>query len=171
MRWQLLAVLFGALLFWAKPAIAASPGADVHEHDGQAEYDATHAAPGERELLGRLVAPCCWNQTLDIHGGAAPDRLRAEIRSRLHAGESADSIEADFVKRYGPQVRAQSSSRGLAWTSVAVVGIALAAALFLIATVRRWLRSGRATALATVTPKEKPDAWDARIDDELRALD
>ncbi len=168
--WRLLAVLFGALLCCATPAFA-GPADDDHNPDTRAEYDATHAAPGERELFGRLVAPCCWNQTLDIHGGAAPDRLRAEIRSRLHAGESSEAIEADFVKRYGPQVRAESSSRGLAWTSVAVLALAMIAALFLIATIRRWLRSGRAAAGPAVAVKEQPDAWDARIDDELRALD
>lgn len=164
---RVMALLLGALLFWAAPAFA---DAADHEHDAKATYDATHAAPGERELLGRLVAPCCWNQTLDIHGGAAPDRLRAEIRARLHAGESAEAIEADFVKRYGPEVKAQSNSSGLAWTSIVVVGLAIIAALFLILTARRWLRSGRRAAAAPIT-KDQPDAWDARIDEELRALD
>jgi cytochrome c-type biogenesis protein CcmH len=168
MLWRVVALLFGAFLVCAMPAAAI---ADDHEHDAKATYDATHAAPGERELLGRLVAPCCWNQTLDIHGGAAPDRLRAEIRARLHAGESAEAIEADFVKRYGPEVKAHSNSSGLAWTSIAVVGLAFVAALFLIATVRRWLRSGRRSAVPAPVAKDQPDAWDARIDDELRALD
>jgi cytochrome c-type biogenesis protein CcmH len=168
MLWRVVALLFGALLLCSTPAPAA---ADDHTHDAKAQYDATHAAPGERELLGRLVAPCCWNQTLDIHGGAAPDRLRAEIRARLHAGESAESIEADFVKRYGPEVKAHSNSSGLAWTSIAVVGLGLLAAVFLVVTVRRWLRSGRRAATAAPITKEQPDAWDARVDDELRALD
>jgi cytochrome c-type biogenesis protein CcmH len=165
--WRLFAVLFGALLLCATPAFAG----DEHDSNAKANYDATHAAPGERELLGRLVAPCCWNQTLDIHGGAAPDRLRAEIRTRLHAGESAEAIEADFVKRYGPEVRAGSSSKGLAWTSIVVLGLAIIAAFFLVATVRRWLRSGKRAAVAAPAVKEQPDAWDARVDDELRALD
>ena len=170
MLWRLLAVLFGALLCCATPAFA-GPADDDHNPDTRAEYDATHAAPGERELFGRLVAPCCWNHPLYsivLHPGRT---LRCEIRSRLHAGESSEAIEADFVKRYGPQVRAESSSRGLAWTSVAVLALAMIAALFLIATIRRWLRSGRAAAGPAVAVKEQPDAWDARIDDELRALD
>jgi cytochrome c-type biogenesis protein CcmH len=171
MLWRVVALLFGALLVCATPAFAGPAGADDHEHDTKATYDATHAAPGERELLGRLVAPCCWNQTLDIHGGAVPDRLRAEIRARLHAGEPAEAIEADFVKRYGPEVKAHSNSSGLAWTSIAVVGLALLAAVFLVVTVRRWLRSGRRVAAQMPATKEPPDAWDARIDDELRALD
>lgn len=170
--WRLIAVLFGALLVCATPVSAGATGPADHDHQEKADHDATHAAPGEPELLGRLVAPCCWNQTLDIHGGAAPDKLRAEIRARLHAGEPAEAIEADFVKRYGPEVKAHSNSSGLAWTSIAVVGLALLAALFLVATARRWLRSGRrAAAAAAPITKEQPDAWDARIDDELRALD
>jgi len=167
MSWKAMFALLAAMLLFASAALA-----DEHsDHDAQS-YDATHAAPAERELLGRLVAPCCWNQTLDIHGGAAPDKLRAEIRTRLHAGESSEVIEADFVRRYGPAVLAGSTSKGLAWTSIAVLALSALAATMLILTIRRWLRSGRKNAaLGPAGRAPPPDAWDARIDDELRALD
>lgn len=158
--------LFGAMLLFASAALA-----DQHSSDAARSDDATHAAPGERELLGRLVAPCCWNQTLDIHGGAAPDKLRAEIRTRLHAGESSEAIEVDFVRRYGPEVLAGSTSKGLAWTSIAVLALSGVAATMLILTIRRWLRSGKRNAALAPSGAAAPDAWDARIDDELRALD
>ncbi|MBL8739819.1 MAG: cytochrome c-type biogenesis protein CcmH [Myxococcales bacterium] len=161
---RVVALLLAAFLLWHAPAQAGD------DHGAAAIPDATQAVPGERELLGRLVAPCCWNQTLDIHGGAAPDRLRAEIRARLTAGESAESIENDFVKRYGPQVRAQSNARGLAWTSIAVLAVGAIVGLLIVARVRRWLRSGRRTEDRPASKTER-DAWDARIDDELRALD
>ncbi len=139
-------------------------------HDGAAALDATQAAPGEQELFGRLVAPCCWNQTLDIHGGAVPDQLRAEIRRRLHAGEAPAAIEADFVARYGERVKAQSSSTLLGSAGLLVIGLGLLAGVGVVLAVRRWLRASQRT-LPTASAASKPDAWDARLDDELRALD
>lgn len=58
------------------------------------------------ELEGRLLAPCCWNGTLDIHGSPLASSLRAEILRRLTAGESVVVIEADLVARHGERIRA-----------------------------------------------------------------
>jgi cytochrome c-type biogenesis protein CcmH len=142
-------------------------------HDGPAELDASRAAPGERELLARLVAPCCWNQTLDIHGGTTPDQLRAEIRERLHRGEAPATIEADFVRRYGARVQAHSSSLSLGSASLLVIAVGLVAATGLALVVRRWRRASdtAGAAGAVRTTPAGPDAWDDRVDAELRALD
>jgi cytochrome c-type biogenesis protein CcmH len=139
-------------------------------HEAPAELDASRAAPGERELLARLVAPCCWNQTLDIHGGAVPDQLRAEIRDRLHAGEAPSAIEADFVRRYGARVQAHSSSVSLGSVSLLVIAVGLVTAGGLLLVVRRWRRASDSAGGAAVAPSA-PDAWDERVDAELRALD
>src|SRR5512140_1121487 len=62
--------------------------------------------PGAERLEGRLLAPCCWAQTLDIHGSEIANTLRREIRTRLKAGESPDAIEQSLVARYGERIRA-----------------------------------------------------------------
>ena len=62
-----------------------------------------HAANG---LIERLRAPCCWQQTLDVHASPIAAELRAEIRTRVAAGEDVPTIEADLVQRYGERVRA-----------------------------------------------------------------
>jgi cytochrome c-type biogenesis protein CcmH len=155
--------------------VSAPLRASAQEH-ADSHVELAQAAPGEKELLGRLVAPCCWNQTLDIHGGAAPDALRAEIRERLTHGESASSIEADLVARYGERVRAQSSSAALGAASLGVIALTLLVGLGLGLKVRRWLRTsarnaGRVQLAAAQGVALAPDALDARLDDELRALD
>ncbi len=142
---------------------------------GPAVTAADSRAPGEAALLGRLVAPCCWTQTLDVHGGAAPDALRAEIHARLLAGEAPKSIEDDFVSRYGKAVLAEPKDSPLPFVTLGLGAAAVAAAGLLAATLRRWVRRGSAGGSnATPTPKlpvESKDAWDERLDDELRALD
>ncbi|HMJ15590.1 MAG TPA: hypothetical protein VK524_29440, partial [Polyangiaceae bacterium] len=45
--------------------------------------------PGADRLEGRIRAPCCWNQTLDIHSSEIASALKREIRTRLRKGESA----------------------------------------------------------------------------------
>src|SRR5207253_6459014 len=55
---------------------------------------------------GRLMAPCCWTQTIDIHDSQISLSMRHEIRRRLRNGESATAIEASFVERYGPKIMA-----------------------------------------------------------------
>lgn len=167
-RWHLLALIVAALAI-GTPAAAD----DNHAPGAPVVIDESQAAPGERELLGRLVAPCCWNQTLDVHGGATPDQLRAEIRRRLLSGESPASIEADFVARYGERVRASSDSSSLGSAGFVVVGLAMLAGVALIYAVRRWLRTARAAkaAAAPAPAAEERDALDAQLDDELRAMD
>ncbi len=163
-RFHVIALIAGALAWGAPLGAAAGQGPPVAAVD--------QAPPGERELLGRLVAPCCWTQTLDVHAGAAPDELRAEIRQRLRAGEAASSIEADLVARHGERVRASGSSSSLGSISLGVIGLSLVTAMALVLAVRRWARvpsrSGAQSSAAVAGAA--PDALDARIDDELRDL-
>ncbi len=128
---------------------------------------------GEKTLESRLMAPCCWNQTLDVHESEVTRALRAEIRRRLRAGESAERIEADLVERYGPRIRAVpagASLTGIAvWVSAGVVLSGLGAALLVV----RWARRGK----KDDAPKKQPageqgtrDAWDDRLDAEVDDL-
>ena len=130
-------------------------------------------APGERELLRKLVAPCCWNQTLDSHQGAAPDGFRAEIRSRLYAGETPAQIEADYVARYGERVRAASHSRSMGWAALGAGVLVLGAGAALVRMVLRWRKQAPQLPENATGKGEapKPDALDERLDAELRAMD
>ncbi|MFO0586824.1 MAG: cytochrome c-type biogenesis protein CcmH [Polyangiaceae bacterium] len=130
--------------------------------------------PGEAALLGRLMAPCCWTQTLDVHAGSTPDALRAEVHARLSAGESARAIEDDFVARYGPRIRAEAPESPLRWISVGLGALALGAALGLGLVIRRWTQRSKVGSpddkADSPVPLPARDEWDERLDDELRAL-
>jgi len=130
--------------------------------------------PGAAALEGKILAPCCWNQTLDIHGSEPAMALRREIRRRLRAGETADVIQASIVERYGTKilaVPADSPLKGVA----AVLALGMIGAGFgAFSMLKRW-RSRGTDKGAPKTPKgEAPPAdakLDARLDAELRALD
>lgn len=123
-----------------------------------------------RALEGRLLAPCCWQQTLDIHESPLSSALRGEIEERLAGGESAASLEADMVARFGPRVRALPTEEALSASMIVAAGAGLAAAGALAFSVRRWLRRGREGA-ASPPPAAGRDAYDDRLDDALAELD
>lgn len=131
--------------------------------------------PGEAALLGKLMAPCCWTQTLDVHAGATPDALRAEIHARLLAGETPRSIEDDFVARYGPRILAEPPTSPLPWLSLGLAALALSSAAGVSLLIRRWVRHAQDASKEARLPGSNPsagrDEWDDRLDDELRALD
>ena len=151
-----------------------------------ARADAQHAAPsastgssddlrvfvpGAAALEGRILAPCCWNQTVDIHGSELSNQIRREIRSRLRAGESADTITASFVSRYGDKILAMpadSSLPSIALTTLIVIGVAGVAGVFML---KRWRAASVTTKSKTKRDEASNDRLDARLDAELRALD
>ncbi|HEU4537075.1 MAG TPA: cytochrome c-type biogenesis protein CcmH [Polyangiaceae bacterium] len=128
-------------------------------------------------LEERLLAPCCWLQTLDGHESPLASELRADIRRRLRAGEAAAAIEDDLVARFGERMRAVPKGRDPRAAIPVVAGAGLALVLGALAlTMRRWLRAGRRAAQGTralAAAAAGPDdaAYEARLDDELRALD
>ncbi|WP_437971852.1 cytochrome c-type biogenesis protein CcmH [Sorangium sp. So ce260] len=134
--------------------------------------DDTAPAPGERALAARLLAPCCWDQTLDVHESEVARDLRREIRARLRRGEAAGAIEQDLVARYGDRVRAAPSSGTLGKVALGLMlGIA-ATFLGVFALLRSWRRGAAQAAPSNVAiTAGVRDEYDERLDDELRERD
>lgn len=127
--------------------------------------------PGAAALEGRVIAPCCWNQTIDIHGSEPSTALRREIRTRLKAGETPAAIEASLVQRYGAKIMAVSQGSRLGGTGILLataMGAAGVGAVFLL---RRWRKRGRAGQVAEQAKPSPRDALDERLDAELSRLD
>jgi cytochrome c-type biogenesis protein CcmH len=151
----------------------------------QALADANHGAPassgafdyehvkGAAQLEGRIIAPCCWNQTIDIHGSEVSTQLRREIRERLKTGETPEAIEASFVERYGQKIVAVKPGSRLGSTAVLLAMGMGAAGVFAFGLMRRWRdRSGPSKSDPKAEPSASNEAaLDARVDAELAALD
>ena len=146
------------------------------DHGAAAKADFSEPVEGAVALEGRIRAPCCWNQTLDIHGSESANELRREIRRRLKAGESQDAIQADFVRRYGEKILAVPPGNPLKDVGVILsllFGASGVGALFMLARWRkRTLADRAAEASAGKKGKKKPerDAFDDQIDAELEKL-
>lgn len=132
------------------------------------------AAPREpateeaRALERRLLAPCCYRETLDVHESPSAAALRDEIRGRLRAGEAAQAVEASLVRRHGPKIRA---------TLPGQTGDALAALLFVVSPALLLLAWRRLRRAAPAPPEERPAprdrerrALEDRLDEDLEAL-
>lgn len=137
--------------------------------------NAQGAQVSARAIEARLFAPCCYSQTLDVHESEIAQSLREEIARRVSLGETAESIDADFVARYGPQIRAIQPWATLLIPSLALAGT-LAGLLVIGMMMRRWRAplSGMPISVATERdPMKAPghDDLDARLDDDLSALD
>ena len=81
-----------------------------------------------------------------------------------------------MVARYGERVRAQSSSAALGAASLVLIALTLVVGLGVGLKVRRWLRTSarhaaRVRSAAAEGGAPLLDPLDARLDDELRALD
>jgi cytochrome c-type biogenesis protein CcmH len=141
-------------------------------HGTTQRSDASHLfeyVEGAQRLEGQILAPCCWNQTLDIHGSEVSNQLRREIRTRLRAGESTEVIQGDLVRRYGAKILAVPPSSPLRkfalGLSVAFGAAGVGAAFMLF----RWRRRGRTAAAAQPAPPAETADERRHLDDRLQA--
>lgn len=127
--------------------------------------------PGASAIEGRLMAPCCWTQTIDIHDSEISLSMRHEIRRRLRNGESADAIQASFVQRYGPRILAVQPNSPLKGVfiglSVVMGGAGIASALM----IGRWRKRSAPSDPPETKRSEARDKWDDKLDAELHELD
>ncbi|HEX2672922.1 MAG TPA: cytochrome c-type biogenesis protein CcmH [Polyangiaceae bacterium] len=173
------ALILGAGLSFSGAALAhapsqggaPAPAGSVSPEDDYGD-DIQGNVPGASAIEGRLMAPCCWTQTIDIHDSPVSLSMRHEIRRRLRNGESAEAIQASFVERYGSKIMAVQEGSHLKSVfiglSVVMGGAGVAAAMM----IGRWRKQS--------TPKDGPkkdepeakrDQWDEKLDAELKDLD
>ena len=177
MRSRQVSLVLAAALWVLPGVVVAAEEHPEHVPASETGEDLQEYVAGASRLEGRIIAPCCWNQTIDIHGSEPSYELRREIRKRLKAGESAEAIEASFVARFGPKILAvpDTSPLGSLATllSIGIGGIGVAGFFML----RRWSRAGKEAsareqkksqaAEKTESSPAKADALDERLDREL----
>ncbi len=118
----------------------------------------------------RLMAPCCWRETLASHESPIARELRAEIGGRLGNGESPESIRAALEARYGDRIRA--APLGFSFGAMGVVALAIplvGGAVLLRSNLRR--RRVEAPPAEATGPAADDGDFEDRLDDELDRLD
>ena len=123
--------------------------------------------PRQADLEAEIVCPTC-HTTLDQSSSPIATRMKAFIRARIAAGDSAAQIKASLVDQFGPAVLAEPPKKGfelIAWV-LPLAGLALwVVVVGLLAW--RWSHT-RGDDEPPVDPAEPLDpALERRLDDEL----
>lgn len=125
----------------------------------------------QKKIEQELIAPCCWNMTVDQHESPASRQVRAEIARLVAAGESKEDILDYMVTVYGERILARPRRTGfniLAYVlPVLALGIGTAVVMFFLR--RRVAPAFTASReSAAVAGSAKDAAWEQQVEDELK---
>lgn len=65
-----------------------------------------------KQLEGKLIAPCCFSQTVADHYSDTAAHIKQKIRQLLAEGQSADQILDAYVRVYGERILAAPRATG-----------------------------------------------------------
>jgi cytochrome c-type biogenesis protein CcmF len=133
----------------------------------------------ERSLFGSLRCMCgqCARDLLSTCTCGTADEARKRLRAKLQAGETRDAILAEYAEEFGPESLAVPPNRGIFRAIWAVPVLAIGLGAFGLARLARNWRgprdggNGPGVSPPGGTTGGVRDAYDARLDDELRELD
>ncbi len=171
-------ILFGAflgILLWSGAwAQAAATG------EGKAAPADSLRPVSNEEVLAiakKLMAPCCWSETADIHQSQAAEEVRAQIRSALARGYTEKQILQAFEQAYGERILARPHARGfnlLVWIlpGVLLVFAGWGAGKYIQRSRAKQPPSRPKPARKAGGKKGSPqDSYEARVEQELKELD
>ncbi len=125
-----------------------------------------------RTLETKLVAPCCWSQQVSVHQSPAAEEIRQDVRRRLSRGETSPQILDDYVVQFGERILVEPPARGYKLMLYVFPPIALfVSAAAVTMWVRRSARQGAGAAPPDAERSANGDAYEARLEEELRDLD
>jgi cytochrome c-type biogenesis protein CcmH len=152
--------------------------APVHGARAEAEssFDEARARARALALEKQLMAPCCWQQTLDIHHSELADTLHVEIHDRLARGEPASAVRDSLVRRYGARILAVPDARWLEGAATAVILLLAAAGAWLWRRGLTWSRRSQGDELTREPHVEESESaraqnYDSTLDEELRRME
>jgi cytochrome c-type biogenesis protein CcmF len=131
----------------------------------------------ERDIFSQLRCMCgsCARDLLSTCSCTEADEMREKIRSKIQAGQTRDQILTDYSAEFGSDALAIPPNTGAmrAIYMVPIAGITLGTVgLAYLAT--RWKAKKSDSGVAKHDKKksaDEKDAYDARLDEELRDLD
>jgi cytochrome c-type biogenesis protein CcmH len=138
---------------------------------------ALHATDPEREaraIEDLLMAPCCFRQQVSVHQSPTATQVQRDIRKRLAAGESRQTILDAYVAEYGEGILVVPPATGSNLVLYVLPPLTLAGSVLLVVgVIRRFSMPG---AGRPALPQPAGDAaairmLDDRLTDELRDLD
>lgn len=173
-----IALLLGlvAIYFVASPILAQSTP-EPQEEPAAEEFNTDAITDNQvREVARTLWCPLCSGVRLDSCELMACHQMREEIAIMLAEGQDRETIRAQFVDLYGPQVLGEPPREGWNWLAWVLPFVALAAGGgFLLSRARQMVRSDEDEApIADDAPaadgqegSPEPDSYEQKLEDEL----
>ncbi len=94
-----------------------------------------------RRIEGKLMAPCCYSQTIDVHDSEIARQMRGEVTAMVLAGKSQQEILDYYKTEYGESILAVPDGAAgtlvLSLPAYATVFAVLALSCGMMSTVRR----------------------------------
>jgi cytochrome c-type biogenesis protein CcmF len=128
--------------------------------------------PQEREIFASLRCMCgtCARDPLSTCACGTADESRAKLREKMAAGATKEQILNDYAKEYGvAALSVPPNVGGMRAIFLVPLGLSGGGAIALAMLLRKWRRSNAHT--AAVPAGGKADAYDDRLDQELKDLD
>lgn len=101
-------------------------------------------SPRERALQEKLVAACCWSESIAHHSSGKAGEMRLELHQMLEAGRSDEEILGAFQVKYGKRVLMEpdGGTRAVAYLIPVAGGVSGLSVVILV--IRKWARQGQA---------------------------
>ncbi len=132
----------------------------------------------ERRVFTALQCTCgCPRESLVTCPCGFAHDFRIEVRAMMAKGMTLEEIKTEWVRQHGPGAMMVPTNEGanrILYMLPLVIIMGMAA--FAVTVLRRFRRGGvnasaRAAAAATPNAGAGPDAYDAKLDEELKQLD
>lgn len=95
----------------------------------------------ERRLQEKLVATCCWNESIAFHRSETAAEMRAELKGLLDAGLTDDQILARFKEKYTARVLIEPQGGASVLIYMVPAALVILAGFGLAWLIRHWVRS------------------------------
>lgn len=120
-----------------------------------------------RKIEGRVMAPCCYTQTIRDHDSQVAVDMRAEVTAMVASGKTEKEIITYYRAKYGETILVvPDGMEGRLLTGLPIAAF-LASILFLLLYIRRVVKARRAPA-SQVPSKTSEDAG-AAFREKIRA--
>lgn len=128
----------------------------------------------QAEVEHSLVAPCCWNMTVDQHDSPAARQVRTKIAELVKAGKSKDEILSYFSSQpqYGERILAAPSQDTLLGKSAYwLIPIALIlGTIIVVKTIKSLAQTGGEEQVkpAETDKSDESSPYAKKVEEELR---
>jgi len=97
-----------------------------------------------RSLQEKLIAPCCWSESVASHRSEIAAEMRAEISRMVAEGKSDREILDYYKAKYGPRILMEPEGELRMWAYTIPVVAGVGGLVLVVWLIRRMLAPGKA---------------------------